>query len=44
VLLEVVAVQLLAVGILAELILHRTTPRPARQDLVVADLEEPRAS
>ena len=29
VLLEVVAVQLLAVGILAELILHRTTPRPA---------------
>jgi dolichol-phosphate mannosyltransferase len=44
VLLEVVAVQLLAVGILAELILHRTAPRPTSQDLVIADLAEPRAS
>jgi glycosyltransferase involved in cell wall biosynthesis len=44
VLLEVVAVQLIAVGILAELILHRTTPRPASHDLVIDDLEERRAS
>ena len=43
VLLEVVAVQLLAVGILAELILHRTAPRPTSHDLVIADLEDRRA-
>lgn len=43
VLLEVVAVQLVAVGILSELVLHRTTPRQTSSDLVVADLGERRA-
>jgi dolichol-phosphate mannosyltransferase len=44
VLLEVVAVQLVAVGILSELLLHRTTPRHTSADLVVADLRERRAA
>jgi dolichol-phosphate mannosyltransferase len=43
VLLEVVAVQLIAVGILAELILHRTGPRPESQDLVIDQVEARRA-
>jgi dolichol-phosphate mannosyltransferase len=43
VLLEVVAVQLIAVGILAELILHRTGPRPESQDLVIDQLGGRRA-
>ena len=34
VLFEVVAVQMISVGILAELILHRTAARPSRNDLV----------
>ena len=42
VLLEVVAVQLIAVGILAELILHRTAPRDLSHDLVIDDVGAPR--
>ena len=35
VLFEVVAVQLVSIGILSELLLHRTAPRPESGDIVV---------